>query len=120
MKHCPNPSALFGDLELAIDLMLNGDPTVKHQVALADQKDHGGYQTLINAMRRIGVNLQRQIKSVCYSHYRVIKFIITRSCMILHPYRIGTVYTESVCALSTTDTPRHLLAYLRHRNGGIG
>ena len=55
MKHCPNPSALFGDLELAIDLMLNGDPTVKHQVALADQKDHGGYQTLINAMRRIGV-----------------------------------------------------------------
>ena len=55
MKHDPNPSALFGDLELAFDLLLNGDPTVKRQVALADQNDRGGYQALLNAMRRKNV-----------------------------------------------------------------
>ena len=55
MKHDPNPSALFCDLELAIDLLLNGDPEIKRQVAVADQKDRGDYHTLINAMRRIGV-----------------------------------------------------------------
>ena len=55
MKLDPNPSALFGDLELAIDLLLNGDPSVKRKVAVADQKDRGGYQALLNAMRRMGV-----------------------------------------------------------------
>ena len=55
MKHDPNPSALFGDLELAVDLLLNGGPEIKRQIALADQKDRGGYQTLINALRRMGV-----------------------------------------------------------------
>ena len=55
MKHDPNPSALFGDLELAVDLLLNGDPEIKRQIALADQKDRGGYQTLINALGRMGV-----------------------------------------------------------------
>lgn len=35
--------ALFGDLDLSIDLLLDGDPNVKDQVALADQADGGGY-----------------------------------------------------------------------------
>ena len=55
MKHEPQTTALFGDLELAIDLLLNGDLEIKHQVAVADQKDRGGYQALLNAMRRKGV-----------------------------------------------------------------
>ena len=55
MKHDPNPSALFGDLELAVDLLLNGDPEIKRQVALADQNDRGGYQELLNVMRRKNV-----------------------------------------------------------------
>ena len=55
--------SLFGDLEAAIDLMLDGDPEIKYEVAVADSPEvgtsssnnRGGYQALLNAMRRKNV-----------------------------------------------------------------
>ena len=47
MKHQNITSvSLFGDLEAAIDLMLDGDPEIKYEVAVADQNERGGYQAL--------------------------------------------------------------------------
>ena len=56
MKHQNITSvSLFGDLEAAIDLMLDGDPEIKYEVAVADQNERGGYKALLNAMRRKNV-----------------------------------------------------------------
>ena len=69
----PQTIALFGDLELAIDLMLNGDPEIKRQVAVADQENRGGYQALLNAMRRKNVKAtnsrqERLLQSLAGDH----------------------------------------------------
>ena len=66
--------ALFGDLDLSIDLLLDGDPNVKDQVALADQADGGGYLTLGYAMRFGGKLLTVGMQAFCLTVRRVFAF----------------------------------------------
>ena len=54
---CLSRPSLFGDYEIIIDEYFNGDPKLKDRVALADKRDRGGSNIIMNALNNGKITL---------------------------------------------------------------